>query len=782
MRNLNKGVKRPVSLRRLGRDGAAVVGLSAAMIASPAYAQSAEDDEVVLDTLRIEDATADVNPNAEPGAPYKARTSGDIRLTRPIAELPQTISVLTEKQIEDSGYTDLARILDAQPGVTVATGENGNAFGDRYIIRGQEARSDVFVDGLRDPGMTTRESFAVDQVEISKGPNSTFAGRGTAGGAVNLITKQATTDYDFIKASAGIGTDRYVRTTLDANIVASDTIAVRANALYGYTEIPDRGPTDRERLGLAISGTYSPSQDFALTLDYYGLRAEDNADLGDYLSGDASTGDRKPVKTPVYAQSQDFQKSDVDVFTGRLDWRIADNMTLSNRMRYGMSDNGYVVTGARGTTTDATDPNGEYDTISFSTHQGWQEVDYFANQANLLIESEMLGGHNDLIIGIEYTDQRVLNGVYDVQNNGATNCVVSGRGGTSPSWCGIGPDGQVVSGINTLLGRDITKDRWDQDWQMETISAYVMDTIDLTTALTLFGGVRYDHFSFDLGLQGSDLVESGYDYSDDFWNGHLGVTYQLFEDGMIYASAATAADVNCGESDVGTNAGYGGCIVLDGQIGMGKPERSVNLELGTKFNLFDDKFLLTAAVFQITKSDVFEASGGGYEPTGTGNTGKNRVRGVELGLAGNITPEWSMQGGVTLMDAEVRESASNPESVGLTLSNFADFQAQFQTRYQIGDFALGFAVKHKSKRYAGQPDTAPGFGTREDGSTYYSQPVPAYTVGDLFAEYKFNRNMDFRLNVNNLTNEDYYTAAYRSGAFLYKGDARQIVGTLNLRY
>jgi len=782
MRNLNMGVKRPVSLRRLGRDGAAVVGLSAAMIASPAYAQNAEDDEVVLDTLRIEDATADVNPNAEPGAPYTARTSGDIRLTRPIAELPQTISVLTEKQIEDSGYTDLARILDAQPGVTVATGENGNAFGDRYIIRGQEARSDVFVDGLRDPGMTTRESFAVDQVEISKGPNSTFAGRGTAGGAVNLITKQATTDYDFIKASAGIGTDRYVRTTLDANIVASDTIAVRANALYGYTEIPDRGPTDRERLGLAVSGTYSPSQDFALTLDYYGLRAEDNADLGDYLSGDASTGDRKPVETPVYAQSQDFQKSDVDVFTGRLDWRIADNMTLSNRMRYGMSDNGYVVTGARGTTTDATDPNGEYDTISFSTHQGWQEVDYFANQANLLIESEMLGGHNDLIIGIEYTDQRVLNGVYDVQNNGATNCVVSGPGGTSPSWCGIGPDGQVVNGINTLLGRDITKDRWDQDWQMETISAYVMDTIDLTTALTLFGGVRYDHFSFDLGLQGSDLVESAYDYSDDFWNGHLGVTYQLFEDGMIYASAATAADVNCGESDVGTNAGYGGCIVLDGQIGMGKPERSVNLELGTKFNLFDDKFLLTAAVFQITKSDVFEASGGGYEPTGTGNTGKNRVRGVELGLAGNITPEWSMQGGVTLMDAEVRESASNPESVGLTLSNFADFQAQFQTRYQIGDFALGFAVKHKSKRYAGQPDTAPGFGTREDGSTYYSQPVPAYTVGDLFAEYKFNRNMDFRLNVNNLTNEDYYTAAYRSGAFLYKGDARQIVGTLNLRY
>src|SRR5690606_20542326 len=370
------------------------------------------------------------------GAPYKARTSGDERLTRPIAELPQTMTVLTEEQIEDSGYTDLARILDAQPGITVGTGENGNAFGDRYIIRGQEARSDVFVDGLRDPGMTTRESFAVDQIEISKGPSSTFAGRGSAGGAVNLITKQATTDYGFINASVGLGEDRYVRTTLDANLVVSDQFAVRANVLYAHTNIPGRAPADRDRKGLAISGTYMPSDAFDLTLDYYGLRAEDNADLGDYLNGDASSGDRRPVKTPVYAQKQDFQKSDVDVFTGRLHWQLSDNIRLTNKMRYGMSDNGYVVTGARGTTTDASDPNGEYDTISFSTHQGWQEVDYFANQANLHIESEMPGGKNDLIIGAEYTDHQVVNGVYSVDNTGATNCIVSGRGGTSPSYCG----------------------------------------------------------------------------------------------------------------------------------------------------------------------------------------------------------------------------------------------------------------------------------------------------------------------------------------------------------
>jgi catecholate siderophore receptor len=180
MRDRNQGVIRPISLRGAGRSTAvAAIGLSAALIAGNAKAQDANDeDEVVLDTLQIEDATADVNPNAQPGVPYKARTSGDLRRVKPLSETPQTIQVLTEQQLEEQGATDLRDVLDNVPGVTVGTGENGNAFGDRYIIRGHEARSDVFVDGLRDPGMTTRETFAVDQIEITKGPSSSFAGRG----------------------------------------------------------------------------------------------------------------------------------------------------------------------------------------------------------------------------------------------------------------------------------------------------------------------------------------------------------------------------------------------------------------------------------------------------------------------------------------------------------------------------------------------------------------------------------------------------------------------------
>jgi catecholate siderophore receptor len=190
-----------------------------------------ESDAIVLDALQIEERTIDTNPYTEKSAPYKAKISADSRHVKELADTPQTISVITQTAIQDSGKTGLRDILAAQPGITLGTGENGNAFGDRYIIRGHEARSDVFVDGLRDPGMTTRESFALEQVEITKGPSSTFAGRGSTGGAINGVTKQASTEYDFNKISAGLGTDNFGELTLDSNHKINDDTAVRLNLI-----------------------------------------------------------------------------------------------------------------------------------------------------------------------------------------------------------------------------------------------------------------------------------------------------------------------------------------------------------------------------------------------------------------------------------------------------------------------------------------------------------------------------------------------------------------------
>ena len=736
-----------------------------------AMAQAAEDDTLTLETIRVKDRTIDTNPYAEEGAPYKARISGDERHTRPLAETPQTISVLTKTQIEDSGYTDLRDILDAQPGITLGTGENGNAFGDRYIIRGQEARSDVFVDNLRDPGMTLRESFATEQVEISKGPNSSFAGRGTVGGAINSITKQASIDYDFTKLSGAAGTDDHTRLTLDTNQTFGDRFAIRANALYGYEDVPDRDPADRKRKGAALSSLFKANENLEFLVDYYGFEGEDKPDLGGFLVN------RKPAdNVPVYGQQRDFLESDVDTFTARVRYQLTPESYITNATRYGTSDNGYVTTGARWVRTDASDPNGSYDTISLSTHQGWQEVRYLVNQSNLFVNKELLGFDHEWIFGLEISNHKVRNGIYDIDNSGA-NCIVRGRSGPAPSWCAIGPDGSQTPGLQHIMNRQIAKGRWDQNWQAKTISASVLDTVELSDRFTLFLGLRYDDTDIGLETLGSDGSYADYGYSDGMWNGNAGITYKLTPDANVYLNYATAADINGGESDVGTSGGYGGLITFNGEAAGADPERTESIELGTKWNIFDGKLLLAAALFETRKSDVIE--GADYDSAGTFNTGKNRIRGIEVSATGNITEKLSAQVGYVTMDSEVLDSF-NEANEGKTLSNFADNSGYALLRYQLNEqLAFGGAVKYESKRYAGQPDSAAAFNTVTGA---YSQPIPSYTVIDLFGEYEFTKQLNARLNLGNITDKEYYLAAYRSGSFLYYGDAFNARLTLSYEF
>ena len=763
--------KKSLTLRksRLAPGAAITIGLPSLLFG--AIQSATAEDAIVLDPLQVEERTVDTNPYAEPGAPYKAKVSGDSRHVKDLADTPQTITVLTQTQIQESGRSDLKDILDAQPGITLGTGENGNAFGDRYVIRGHEARSDVFVDGLRDPGMTTRESFAVEQVEITKGPSSTFAGRGSTGGAVNSITKQASTEYDFNKVEAGVGTDRYRRIALDSNQTVSDDLALRANVMHTYKEVPDRSPNDMERNGAALSATYQATDKLKVIGDYYSLSAFDRNDLGSYI--DRTTG-KVNHDVPAYAQEQDFLKSDVETVTLRALYEVNSNIRLENATRYGTTDNGYVVTGARASTRDATDPAGAIDTISLSTHQGWQEVEYFANQLNVLVDTDLAGLKHQFVFGSEYSQHNVVNGVYDVTNTGASNCTLPGRGSNPPSggYCIVGTDGNYVSNIEGLMNRDITKGNQDSDYNIDTLSLYAMDTVELSAAVSLFAGIRADAFKYKNIVTNRDQSISEYKYDDVLWNGHLGGVFKLAPNGNVYLTYSTSANINGGESDVGGNCGYGGICSSTEDVDKAKPETVENIELGTKWNLVNNKLLATAALFQITKDDVME--GTDYDTDGTYNTGKNRVQGVEFSLVGNITDRLSTQLGLSLMESEIlKTEAKNRDGsaveAGGRLANFADRSAFAQVRYQLTDhFSFGAVANYSSEVYVGQPDST----ANEDLG------VPAYTVFDIFASYAFNEKLNARLNIANIADENYYLTAYRSGGFAYIGDARNAQLTL----
>lgn len=778
--------------------GSLAFAISGALSSGTALANEQEAGAQKLDAIVVEATLdADENPYAVKDAPYLSDQSGDTRRLLPLSKTPATINVLTDKFLADSGDTDLRDILDSQPGITLGTGEGGNSFGDRYIIRGHEARSDVFVDGLRDPGMTTRESFATQQIEISKGPSATFAGRGTTGGAVNSISKRASTEHDFTLLTGSVGTDNMHRATIDHNSPINDDMAVRLNLLHASEDVPDRAPSDKQRAGFAGSFIYEPTDELDVTLDLYHLKADEKSDLGLFYDRNNNNKLVSKKQVPAVTQDDDFLDSEINTATLRIGYEFDPDTRLTNLTRIGNTTNKYIITAATGFTTafptreDSEQNTNEFDTLSLETKTRWQDLEYKANQLNFQTLEELAGIDHELMMSFEISQYSVVNGngyTYDTTGN----CY--DRIGNRQS-CGTDPNGKADE--NAFNRSNLQKTPWRDKWSLDTVSLSAVDSVYLTDQTTLHFGLRYDHYDYNLETaaytdrnSGDEIAEQNYDFEKGVWNGHLGASYDITPDLNLYAIYSTATNLNGGESDVGTNSGYGGFTVTEDDNGktiFGEDEKIKSYELGAKWMLNDGKLLASAALFRIVKDDVVE--GEGYDPNVSGdtpNTGKNQVQGLELGLAGNITNRLSVQAGIAFMESEIlktrvyeerdrdgRLTGNTINSKGQPLSNFADTSAYALVKYQLTNaLSVGGSATYEAERFNGQPDT----GASEEFS------IPAYTVFDVFADYHIKKNFSVRLNVNNITDKEYYTAGYRTGKFVYLGDARNANITVNYKF
>src|ERR1700749_4667849 len=211
----------------------------------------------------------DRNPYADAAAPYKVdhvQASG--KFPEPLVNTPRTITVLSKEVLADENATSLKQALLNTAGVTLGTGEGGNAFGDRFFVRGFDTRNDVFIDGVRDSDVSVRENFFTEQIEILRGPGSSFAGRGTTGGAINIVTKQATTEKSFYNMDTSFGTDQTKRVVLDVNQVISPSFAVRAGGLFQDANVAGRDAVTDNRNGAFVATTWTPIDPVKITNSY----------------------------------------------------------------------------------------------------------------------------------------------------------------------------------------------------------------------------------------------------------------------------------------------------------------------------------------------------------------------------------------------------------------------------------------------------------------------------------------------------------------------------------
>jgi catecholate siderophore receptor len=743
----------------------------------------------------------DRNPYADPAAPYKVdhvQASG--KFPEKLVDTPKSITVLSKEVLEDKNATTLKQAILSTAGVTLGTGEGGNAFGDRFFIRGFDARNDIFIDGVRDSGVSVRENFFTEQVEILRGPGSTFAGRGVAGGAINIVTKQATTEKSFYNMDTTFGTDRTKRVVLDVNQVVDSTFAVRAGGLFQDAGVAGRDFVKDNRDGAFLATTWKPTDTIKITTDYIHTELTGVPDFGVpyYRPSTATTAggpfpDFGSNRNNWYGQiNRDFYRTGQDIGTLNAEVNITPDLMVSNKFRASRSTQNYVGTlpeqPALANPLSAS-------TLTMNPQSRLQITDVLANQSEATYKfNDWAGFKHTALAGIEVDRERSSIDKYlglTSEGNGVPITPGGSPTGVSvffPQDTFLPGKALALAGLPTKIGID-------------TVSGYVMDSANYRDLVILNGGFRYDNYSLDTSAYGVGNALKQQSASFLIPNFNLGLTLKPAPNGSVYVAYATSANPVGAEFD-GTSTAYGGVnpALAGGNTQIFGPEKNKAIELGTKWELFDRHLLLTAALFQTTKDNAREAQNVGNAtaaaslgcvyPTGTtGNIScitagsAYRIRGIDLGVGGKITDKWSVFGGLVLMQSEVTKSNVLPANmpapllystnVGLKLANVAHQSFSLLTKYQLTDvWELGGQAVYRSEIYGGSL-LAANVGTS----------IPSYWRFDAFAEAKINKNWQLKLFVNNIFDKRYYDALYQSAApFVLEAPGRAAYLVLSARY
>ncbi|WP_368669966.1 TonB-dependent receptor [Beijerinckia sp. L45] len=744
-------LKARTAIRRKAREART----QSAPVSGPAAAPSG------LPTFAQGGAAADANPYADPAAPYKADRLSSNKFTEPLLNTPKTVTVLTKEVLEDKKATTLREIGRTTAGVTLGSGEGGNAFGDRFFIRGFDARGDIFVDGVRDPGVSVRENFFTEQVEILRGPASSFAGRGTTGGAINIVTKKAG-DVNFTNIETTLGSDQTKRVTVDVNRAISPIWDVRVNGLFQDASVAGRDFTTDNRNGIAGAVTFKGIDNLTVTADYAHTYLSGLPDFGvpyDPVTHRPVTEGVNPRNTYYGILNRDFTKTTQNIGTINGEYKVNDWLTLSNKARQGYSVLNYVGTipenpSATGLTAPFSSTAANFTGFTQLNAQSRFETSaVLADQTEAIAKFETGPVKHTVVFGTEFSGERISLNSY----TGLTSELATGNAPSpgAPITTVVNPLNYIPSLGTPALGGN------PQIYHVDTKSVYLMDTANWNDTLILNGGLRYDNYNIT-----SQNNTASVSATSDLVNYNVGLVYKPIPIGSVYAAFATAADPIGDELDANASA-YGGLSPTQPAGQIFGPQRSQAVEVGTKWELFDRHLLATAAAFQTTVENARETV-----PTGTpASTGlvvgsvaagaAYKVQGLDFEVAGKITEKWSVIGGVVLMKSDITKSVV-PHNVGLQLANIAHQSFNLLSKYEFTSwFELGAQASYASQIEGGSLLAANG------GVAYGVAPsptiLPSHWRFDTFAETKIGPYTTLKLYVQNIFNRTYYDSIYQSG-------------------
>lgn len=742
--------------------------VNAVMMAGTAHPQNAADSQSSTNAPAKAGATnapaklPDVVVQGQRTSDYKPEALSSPKYTQPLRDVPQTVTVVPQAVIEQQGATTLRDVLRNVPGISFQAGEGGVPAGDNMSIRGFSARTDTFVDGVRDFGGYSRDPFNSEQIEVAKGPASAYAGRGSTGGSVNLVTKAPGLAPSY-GGTLGLGTDEYKRATLDLNTplngIGIKGSALRLNGMWTEAETAGRDAVENKRWGIAPSLVFGLGTPTRVTVNYLHLDQDNIPDYGiPWVPAGSSNGVPVPNTNPVLARhsnqappvdfenfyglkARDFEKTRTDLPTVRLEHDFNDSFRLQNLTRYGQTSRDSVITAPRFVDLD-TSTNTLYGTRVNRQIQSRDQVDRIvANQTALTSSFETWKLGHTVVASVDYA--------HEAEENFA-------RAGTTSQTDIFDPNPYDPNpGPVRRTGARV-------EAEADSVGLALFDTIEFTEQWQLTGGLRWEYF--DLGFKSyapnGDLT-AGTPVSrvDRLLDWRTGLVYKPKPIGNIYAAYGTSSNPSAEGLSLSTNATAASNVRLD-------PEESRTYEVGTKWDLFQNRLNLSLALFRTEKINARTE-----DPVDSSDLvvlqGKQRVDGVEVGAAGSITEKWKIFAGYAFMHSEV-VSSKNRSEVGRRVNNTPEHTFSLWTTYSLPwNFEVGGGAYYTGSRLN---TTAPP-NTRE---------AEGYWLGDAMLGYNLSRNFSLRLNVYNLTDEKYIDRV--GGGHFVPGAARSAVLTASVKF
>lgn len=685
--------------------GATALSLS---LAGPAAVAQSSSAEQATDQPLVQDEIVVV------GEVLYANQVNALRSPTPIIDVPQSLSIITADEIAQQGFDSIGDIISYTPGVNSSQGEGHR---DAVVFRGVRSTADFYIDGVRDDVQYYRPLYNLEQVEILRGPNALLFGRGGTGGILNRVTKKGVIGETFTGYRLGVDTFGAFSGEVDYNVSTSDASAFRINGLYESLQ-NHRDFYDGERLGLNPTLRANIGSSTILDLSYEYIDHERYIDRGIPTGADG---------TPVEAFENivfgdpglNTTELEAHVFRAGLQHQFSETLKGNINAFYGDYDKLYANFYASGY-DQLNSPN----LVTLDGYIDTTQRESFILSGNLVGEFATGGISHTVIAGAELIDTQ--------NNNDRFNAFWSTTQDDNEQFLiqrpldlnrgiGVNADGQITVNDYTTDLND------DTEAEVNTVSLYLQDEIELSRYLDIVLGARFDRFEIEALDETTGETRTR---TDEEISPRFGIILKPRENVSVYASYSESFLPRSGEQ----------FATLSDTTRALDPDEFESAEVGLKWD-FVPGLSFTAAYFQNEQisAERDDVTGEGFEVRGL------EVEGFELQLQGQITEKFFVSTGYSYLDGETDNGAEIPRELP---ENMLSFWGAYQVTEKLG-VGLGATYQDES------------FITDFDVGTVGSHPtLPAYTRVDAAMYYDVSDTLRVQLNVENLTDELYFPTAH----------------------